>query len=150
MSYYTIKSKNMKKAIGLILLLNLVFISCKKESNTPVTKNDTIPTDTVIILASGSFVSSAHTTTGIVKVIKDTTNKLYLVFENFKTDNGPDLRTWVSPNNTGNPYIELGLLKAANGNFFYELDPTFNYKTNNRVLIWCKSFSVLFGYAILQ
>ncbi len=139
----------MKRAVGIIILLQMLLVSCKKENNTPVTKNDPAPA-TATTLASGSFVSSAHNTSGTVKIIKDSANKLFLVFENFKTDNGPDLRTWVSPNNTGTPYIELGLLKAVNGNFLYELDPSFNYTSNNRVLIWCKSFSVLFGYAILQ
>jgi Electron transfer DM13 len=38
----------------------------------------------------------------------------------------------------------------VNGNFFYELSSNINYTTNNRVLIWCEDFSVLFGHAVLQ
>jgi Electron transfer DM13 len=95
-------------------------------------------------------VSNAHTTTGRVKIVKDAANTLYVVFENFKTDNGPDLRIWASPNNNGNPFQEIGLLKAVSGNFSYALDASFDYTTNNRVLIWCKPFSVLYGYTLLQ
>jgi hypothetical protein len=139
----------MKKIIVVLSLGLFFFVSCKKENTTPASANETLPVST-ITLATGSFVSSAHTTAGTVKVVKDAANKLYLVFENFRTDGGPDLRTWISPNNNGTPYQELGLLKATSGNFAYELDASFNYATNNRVLIWCRQFSILFGYAVLQ
>ena len=125
------------------------FTSCKKESNTPAVVNDPLPS-AVTIVATGSFVSGAHASSGTAKIIKDTANKIYLVVENFKTDGGPDLRLWLSPNNNASPYQEVGLLKATSGKFSYELDATFNYTANNRVLIWCKQFSVLFGYAVLQ
>jgi Electron transfer DM13 len=139
----------MKKEITFLIVGWLFFTSCKKDSSTPTVINEPLPTSTTIV-ATGSFVSSAHTTIGNIKIVKDAANKLYLVFENFKTDGGPDLRTWMSPNNNGSPYQELGLLKATAGNFYYELDSSFNYTTNNRVLIWCRQFAVLFGYAVLQ
>ncbi len=91
-----------------------------------------------------------HPTAGTVKVITDASSKKFLTIENFSSDNGPDLRVWLSPNNSGSPYQELGLLKAISGTFSYELNATIDYTTNNRVLIWCEDFSVLFGYAILQ
>ena len=138
----------MEKSIVVLLCGWLFFTSCKKD-NTPAVINEPLPTSTTT-LASGNFLSSAHTTTGTAKIVKDAANRLYLVFENFKTDGGPDLRTWASPNNNGSPYQELGLLKATAGNFSYELDASFNYTTNNRVLIWCRQFSILFGYAVLQ
>ncbi|NOT94198.1 DM13 domain-containing protein [Ferruginibacter sp.] len=125
------------------------FASCKKESSTPAVINDPLPV-TITTLASGSFVTGAHASSGTAKIVKDAANKIYLVVENFKTDGGPDLRIWLSPNNNASPYQEVGLLKATSGKFSYELDATFNYITNNRVLIWCKQFSVLFGYAVLQ
>lgn len=139
----------MKKIIIVLSLSCFLFSSCKKENSTPASANETLPASATM-LATGSFISSAHTTAGTVKVVKDAANKLYLVFENFRTDGGPYLRIWMSPNNNGNPYQELGLLKATGGNFYYELDTSFNYTTNNRVLIWCRQFSILFGYAVLQ
>ncbi len=138
----------MKKLIVLASVGILLCTSCKKENNTPAVVNEMLPT-AVITIATGSFVSAVHASSGTVKVIKDAANKIYLVFDNFKTDGGPDLRIWISPNNSANPYQEVGLLKATYGSFFYELNSSFNYTTNNRVLIWCKQFSVLFGYAVL-
>jgi len=70
-----------------------------------------LPTGTV--LASGTFSSNAHPTSGTVKVIQNTAGKRFLVIENFRTDNGPDLDVWLSPNTTGNPYQAVGDLKAV-------------------------------------
>ena len=138
----------MKKIIRLLPLCLLSFVSCKKDK-APAVINDPLPVS-VTTIASGNFISSVHNTSGTVKIVKDAANKVFLVFENFRTDNGPDLRVWLSPNNSGNPYQELGLLKAVSGNFSYELDASINYTANNRVLIWCRQFSILFGYAVLQ
>jgi hypothetical protein len=139
----------MKKIIAVLSFAFFFFSSCKKENTTPSSANEALPAS-VTILASGNFIGSIHSTSGTAKVVKDSANRLYLVIENFRTAAGPDLRTWVSPDNTGNPYQDLGLLKAASGHFFYELDASFNYKTNSHVLIWCRQYSVLFGYAVLQ
>ncbi len=139
----------MKKHLIVSFFGLLLMASCKKDNNTPAFLNTPAPV-TSTTLVTGNFTGSAHPCSGTVKVVKDNANKLFLVFENFNTDNGPDLRVWFSPNNSGSPYQELGLLKAARGNFNYELNASFDYTTNNRVLIWCRQFSVLFGYAVLQ
>lgn len=138
----------MTKLITFFTGLILLTTSCKKDKAPAVLNEDTPAALTTIV--AGTFVSSAHTSSGTVKIAKDAANKTFLVFENFKTDNGPDLRVWLSANNNGTPAQEVGLLKAASGNFTYPLDASFLYNTNNRVLIWCKQFSVLFGYAVLQ
>jgi len=111
--------------------------------------NEELPTVSVI-LYSGNFVNAVHPTSGTVKVIKDAADKRFLLFENFKTDGGPDLRVWLSPNTSANPFQEIGFLKATNGNFAYELPSSFDPVANNKVLIWCKQFGVLFGSASLQ
>jgi len=126
----------------------IMFFTASCAKNTPENAQEVLPTGTV--LASGSFTSNAHSTGGTVKVIMDAAGKKHLVFENFRSDNGPDLRVWLSPNNNASPYQEIGILKAVSGNFAYELSPAINYTSNNRVLIWCEDFSILFGHAVLQ
>jgi Electron transfer DM13 len=134
--------------VKLISFLTLFFFitACKKSALDNA--NETLPVGTTI--STGSFTSNAHNTSGTVKIIRDASGKTQLVFENLKTDNGPDLRVWLSPNNSGSPYQEVGVLKAVTGNFSYELGASINYTANNRVLIWCEDFSVLFGHAVLQ
>ena len=134
------------KSIVFIICFALSITSCKKSAleNT----NESLPNGTTI--SSGSFISNSKTTSGTAKIITDATGKQFLVIENLQTDNGPDLRVWLSPNINASPYQEVGLLKAISGNFFYELNSNINHVINNRVLIWCKDFSVLFGHAVLQ
>jgi hypothetical protein len=137
----------MKKQITIILFLfSLLLFSCKK--NTPENTNENLPTGIEIV--KGNFMNGVHRTSGSVKIIRNTNNVNHLVFENFKTDNGPDLYVLLSPSTSGSPYQEIGLLKAVTGNFSYELSPSINFTANNRVLIWCKRFTVLFGHASLQ
>ncbi len=136
----------MKNKIIAFIVSTIIFFSCSKD-NSPANVNDPSPTGTVLV--SGTFTSNAHTTSGSVKVIMATDGKKYLVFENFRTDNGPDLRVWLSPTISGMPYQEIGLLKAISGNYSYELSASINYTANNKVLIWCEDFSILFGHAIL-
>ena len=135
----------MKKLIAFLVVLFFIS-SCKKSALDKV--EEPLPTGTTI--ASGSFVSNAHTTSGIVKIVREVSGKIQLVVENLRTDNGPDLRIWLSPNISATPYQEVGILKAVTGNFSYELGSSINYSANNRVLIWCEDFSVLFGHAVLQ
>ncbi|MGQ0739575.1 MAG: DM13 domain-containing protein [Bacteroidota bacterium] len=137
----------MKKLLQITFMAgSLLIASCAK--NTPGNAQENLPVGTTLV--SGSFVSSGHPTSGTAKVVQDAAGKKFLVFENFRSDNGPDLRVWLSPNNSASPYQEVGLLKAVTGNFAYELNTSQNYQANNRVLIWCEDFSVLFGYAVLQ
>lgn len=138
--------KQNQHVITLCVLLMFLMNSCMK--NTPKNAESILPTGT--ILATGNFTSNAHPTSGTVKVIQDVSGKKHLVFENFKSDNGPDLDVWLSPGTSGSSYQSLGDLKAVNGKFSYELDNSINYTANNRVLIWCVDFSVLFGHAVLQ
>jgi hypothetical protein len=142
-----LKTIFMIKTLNYFLIFSsLVFFSCNKY----VAKNvlEEVPAGNV--LKNGTFVSDRHPTSGTAKIITGADNKKFLTIENFSSDNGPDLRVWLSPNNSGSPYQELGVLKALSGTFSYELNATIDYTTNNRVLIWCEDFSVLFGHAILQ
>lgn len=136
----------MKSFIFSLAILFVLLSSCGK--NTPESAVENLPTGTVVV--DGNFVSNGHPTSGTAKIIVDASGKKFLVFENFRSDNGPDLRVWLSPNNNGSPYQEIGTLKAVNGNFSYELNSSVDYTSNNRVLIWCIDFSVLFGHAVLQ
>lgn len=137
---------NLKRIFLLLLLISVLFVSCKK--NTPDNVNEPLPVGTV--LSSAMFQSNSHPVSGKVKIVQEINGTKSLVFENFSSDNGPDLRVWLSPNKNASPYTEAGILKAVTGNFSYTLPASFNHATNNHVLIWCEDFSVLFGHAVLQ
>jgi hypothetical protein len=142
---FKIKSMTLFKCSLLFIALCSI-MACAK--NTPENAEEMLPSGTVV--ATGTFTGDRHPTSGVVQLIRDAAGKDHLVFRNFRSDNGPDLRVWMSPNNTASSYVEIGVLRAISGNFSYELTLPVNHTVNNRVLIWCEDFSVLFGYAVLQ
>jgi hypothetical protein len=138
----------MNKCFYLIITASLLFFAACKKENTPLKSDDPPPTGDT--LATGTFISNAHPTRGTVRIVKDSIGKISLSFENFQTDNGPDLRVWLATNTTATNYRQAGALTAVTGNFSYPLDSLIDYNTYNNVLIWCEDFSVLFGHAVLR
>jgi hypothetical protein len=130
-----------------LLLIALIFgaFACKDE---PVMETPPVTEDTEILF-TGTFESSAHPTSGPAEVQSDGSTK-NLVFKNFKSDSGPDLRVYLSKDQTDDDFIDLGTLKGTEGSFFYELDSSVNLDEYSTVLIWCEDFSVLFGFNTLK
>ena len=142
------KMRKMKKlSISLtVILTSILTFSCKKEvTNAP----STTITDGLTTIYQATFSSSAHTTTGTVKLSKDAAGKKYLVFDNFKTDSGPDLRVYLSEDLGASNYTEI-TNKVINGTYQLTVDNGVDTDKKRKVLIWCKAFSVLFGSADLK
>jgi hypothetical protein len=72
-------------------------------------------------------------------------------FEDFSVRNGPDLFVYVSPDPAGydEAALEIGLLKATDGNFNMDLPPGMLPTGAASVVIWCKQFAVQFAVAPL-
>jgi hypothetical protein len=104
---------------------------------------------------SGSFSGrgAGHEVSGTALLGKTADGKNILRFENFKSTNGPDLVVYLV--NESDPSkitggLELGKLKATEGNLNYELDPSLDLSRYKSVVIYCKAFSVFFGVASLS
>ena len=137
----------MKNSLLVIALASILF-ACKKEK-TVEPLNESFNTAQATLLLQASFSSNAHTTSGNVKLYSQSGAKT-LVFENFKTDNGPDLRVYLSKTTNNSDFKELGVLKSTSGNFNYTVDAAINTGAYKYVLVWCEDFSVLFGNAVIQ
>lgn len=81
----------------------------------------------------------------------------FLRFEDFSTDNGPDLNVYLSPAPTDAPasqfdddFIDLGDLKGNIGSQNYEIPADVDLDFYSTVVIWCVRFSVIFGAAELS
>jgi len=57
---------------------------------------------------------------------------------------------YLSTDTKATEFVNLGKLKANIGNQNYEIPQDVDLKKYNKVLIWCKAFSVLFGSAELS
>jgi len=97
---------------------------------------------------SGKFVGigdGIHDAQGIVKTIPLDDGNNILRFENFEATNGPDLYVYLSIDNQASDFVNLGRLKANNGNQNYDIPYGTDLSKYDNVLIWCKAFGVLFG-----
>ena len=107
----------------------------------------------VVVSYAGTFTGAGdgiHDAQGDVYSIplEDGSNVLRL--ENFQSTNGPDLFVYLATDENASEFINLGALKANNGNQNYEIPDDTDLEKYNKILIWCKSFSVLFGSAELS
>jgi hypothetical protein len=104
------------------------------------------------VLRTGSFVGvgdGIHDAEGIVKVIPLKDGSSILRLENLHVTNGPDLYVYLSPDKSALDFVNIGKLKANNGNQNYEIPTGTDLSKYDTVLIWCRPFSVLFGSAEL-
>ena len=105
----------------------------------------------VVTEASGSFVSREHETTGRAVVLGDGSEQRFLRFEEFATDNGPDLNVYLVDTTTGDvsDFVDLGNLKGNVGDQNYEIPAGTDLSRYDTVVIWCVRFSANFGDAVL-
>lgn len=102
---------------------------------------------------SGIFVGPSdgiHNAEGTVKVVALDDRSKFLRLEKLKVTNGPDLYVYLATDKTASDFVDLGRLKGNIGNQNYNIPPDTDLSKYNTVLIWCKTFSVLFGTASLS
>ena len=107
------------------------------------------PLPGVETLASGTFVDGAHPTNGTASVITDGSGPRFLRFEEFETDNGPDLNVYLRSSLDPDDYVDLGDLKGNIGDQNYELPVDLDLSVYDSVDIWCVRFGVSFGMSSL-
>lgn len=125
------------------------------ESPTP-TQAPTTTAPAVDQVAAGSFVDRSHPASGTAVVLSDGT-QTFVRFEDFETDNGPDLFVYLSRGTTADgpegsfddDFVNLGALKGNIGDQNYEVPPDVDVADYSTVVIWCRQFSVAFGAADL-
>ena len=111
-------------------------------------------------LATGEFISHEHGTAGTVRVLELPDGSRVLRIENLDTDNGPDLKVWLTdaPVIDGpsgwfvfddGEYVDLGSLKGNKGSQNYAIPADVDLTDLTSVTIWCDRFSVSFGAAEL-
>ena len=111
-----------------------------------------IQSGTIPLILEGDFVGvddGIHDASGDAKIL-EIEDKQYLRFEDFEATNGPDLHVYLATDEKATEFIDLGLLKANQGNQNYEIPEGTDLEKYDKVLVWCQMFSVLFGSAELQ
>lgn len=91
----------------------------------------------------------AHPASGTVRIVQ-ADGKNYVRYENFKTINGPDIYVYLSKDQDAHDFVNLGKVKATEGNINYEIPADVDPSQYSYVLTWCKTFGVLFNYARIR
>lgn len=104
-----------------------------------------------IVHARGTFAGTDefHFGRGTASIVEVEPGRFRIQLEEFSVRNGPDLYVYLSPDPDGyvKGSLEVGLLKATDGSFGYDLPPGFDPAAFESALIWCKQFSHLFAVA---
>ncbi len=112
----------------------------------------------VVTLIEGSFIDRSHPGSGLAKVLNDGTEQRFLRFEEFETDNGPDLFVYLTRADAAadagafgvdGDFVDLGRLKGNVGEQNYEIPIDVNLSEFNTVVVWCDRFAVAFTAADL-
>ena len=107
------------------------------------------------VLAEGAFVNGEHSTNGTARVLRLTDGSRVLRLENFSTSDGPDVHVWLTDARSGGAdgsfddgrYLQLGKLKATDGNQNYPIPDDAKLDGLRSAVIWCDRFNVAFGSA---
>ncbi len=113
-----------------------------------MTVSDAMPIVKSSIVRRAAMVAGAHDVAGTALLIKSG-NETFLRFENLKTINGPDLRIYLASDLSANDFIDLGPIRATEGNVNYVIPAGTDLNTYRYAMIWCRAFGVLFSYAKL-
>ncbi len=93
--------------------------------------------------------TAAHPASGTVSIVQ-ADGKTYVRYENFKTINGPDIRIYLAKDTDAAEFIDLGQVRATEGNVNYGIPAGVDVSRYRYVLTWCEDFGVLFNYADLS
>jgi hypothetical protein len=126
---------------------------------TPVTEAPVAeaPAPQIVTLAEGTFIPRGrYSGEGTAVVLNDGSEQRFVRFENFSTDNGPDLRVYLSASDANadsatfdDDFIDLGVLKGNIGDQNYEIPPDVDLSVYDTVVVWCVRFSTPFTAADL-
>ena len=125
----------------------------KKAKRAKAAKSE--PSPGPVELASGQFENAEYATSGSASVIELGDGSRFVRLEDFSTSDGPDVFVGLSNSPSGGAwgsyddvrYVQLGALKATNGNQNYEIPPDVDLAGFESVVIWCDRFNVAFGTA---
>ena len=93
-----------------------------------------------------------HFASGTARLIETAPGVFVVRFEGFSVRNGPNLHVYLSPDPQGHAKdaVDLGELKATDGDFNTAIPAGTNVAAMRSVYIWCKQFAVQFAVATLR
>ncbi|MEM9745170.1 MAG: DM13 domain-containing protein [Actinomycetota bacterium] len=120
------------------------------DTNESIESTETAAQPEVVTEFTGQFSgTSRYDVSGDAVVLGNGTGQRFLRFENFESNNGPDLNVYLVNPDDPSDFIDLGDLKGNIGDQNYEIPADVDLDRYSQVSIWCVRFSVGFGTADL-
>ena len=112
----------------------------------------------IVTLAEGTFIGRGrYSGEGRALILNDGSEQRFLRFEDFATDNGPDLNVYLVASTDANgdsgsfddDFVDLGDLKGNIGDQNYEIPADVDLSIYDTVVVWCVRFASPFTAADL-
>ena len=138
----------------LLGVITLVLVGVAYYALSPLFRTVTVveeaPASATVVVSPRPIIDTpTHPASGTVSVLQTGEGRT-LRYENFKTINGPDLLVYLSTDLEATDFIDLGELKATEGDVNYEIPPGTDLTKYRYALVWCEDFGILFNSADLQ
>ena len=133
------------------ILFALIAVGCTVEENTPTKPViDNFDETSATLLKQGTFTGiGGHTASGKATIYEFNRQRV-VVLDPYSSQNGPDLKVYLSKTVSASSYINLGVLQSKMGKQTYAIPNAVNVDDYKYVHIWCEQFSVEFARAPLQ
>jgi hypothetical protein len=134
----------------IFIFTSLVLLSCQPDDNVPVQPaDDNFDTSKATLLKQGMLMGVGHTASGTASVY-DNGGRKVIVLDPYSSQNGPDLKVYLSKDAAASDYVKLGNLKATMGKQVYEVPAGINIDQFGFAHIWCEKYTVVFAIAELK
>jgi Electron transfer DM13 len=143
-------TKTLNEMRKIVFVIFVLAVSCGVEEATPTKPTgDDFMTDVATKISEGVVMGVNHTVSGTATIYE--LNGAYtLVLDPFQSQNGPDLKVYLSKDVGAKNFIRLGMLKSTTGKQSYSLPANTNLAEYPYTHIWCEAFSVEFARAMLK
>lgn len=134
----------------LIIVICVCSIACGIEEATPtVPVNDAFDPTKAQQVSMGMIMGINHTASGTAAIyLLD--GKHTLLLDPFSSQNGPDLKVYLSKDVGASDYLRLGALKSISGKQSYSIPSGITLTDYSYVHVWCEQFSVEFARAEMK
>lgn len=126
---------------------SITISGCNK---TPTEALDEMVSPSAVLKQSGSFMGQGGQAVSGKAQIYFENNKYVLKLTDFQSDNGPDLKVYLSKEVSPKDQISFGALKSTRGNQVYEFSSTPDFMQYRFVLIHCERYNHRYGSAELM
>jgi hypothetical protein len=136
------------KVIFVVIFCSLLF-RCQPEDAVPQTMVGNFDSSTATLLKTGMVEGIGHIASGTASVFQEN-SKITLVLDPYSSQNGPDLKIYLSKDANATEYLRLGPLQSTSGRQSYKVPGTPDLTQYHYVQVWCEKYTVVFARAELR